>query len=172
MAQGSYVVWTLGSAGDFLDWPDKSEDPPQPANPGQDSAVDVYFGVSAAVPKDQAELVTAISKVLRAIQTLFRPSDTKSSVENRRQFRIYYVRLFRLAQLGLEGGNASPDIASSALAVLTADLVDDEGGKVKNLHLLRLGKAAIVAAIPFMGGYIILKPQRKGCPIFEGLART
>ena len=70
-------------------------------------------------------------------------------------FRLVYVRLFRIAQLGLEG-QAAPDIAKAGLDRLTGDLIDAEGGRVKNQHLARLGVAAALLAAVFLFGYLLL----------------
>ena len=93
--------------------------PPAFADPSNEAAVDIYFGVRSdlteAAPKDQVELQDKIQKVLRTIQVLYLLTDTTSE-RTKRQFRSYYVRLFRLGQVGLEGKNVSTDIASAAMA--------------------------------------------------------
>lgn len=72
------------------------------------------------------------------------------------QFRSYYARLFRLAQLGLEGDSVSPEIARSALLAVADNLIEDEAGRVKNEHLRLLGKTALVLSMPFVLLYLVL----------------
>jgi hypothetical protein len=157
MAQGSFVIWPADATGNLVGNPTGS--PPVPANPSDENAVDIYFGVSSGTaqppPKDQSDLQADIAKVLRAVQLTYRRA--KSTERSKAQFRIYYMRLFRLAQLGLEGSSAAPDVASGALKAVTADLIDDEAGRVKNGHLMRLGSAAAVLAIPFLILYLVLR---------------
>jgi hypothetical protein len=79
----------------------------------------------------------------------------RGAVRNPERFRIYYVRLFHIAQLGLQGA-AQPEIAAAALAVVTADLLDDEAGRVKNAHLRALGVHALKFSMPFALLYLII----------------
>jgi hypothetical protein len=138
-------------------------------DPSRAEAVDIYFGllqdITQPTPKEQADLLDRVQKVLRVIQYLFlhgRPEDTKSESEpvkerRRRLFRTYYIRVYRLAQLGLEGPNVSPDIANSALTSMIADLIDDEAGNVKNRHMRGLGARALALAAPCLLLYVLLK---------------
>jgi hypothetical protein len=129
---------------------------PDPATP---TAVDIYFGIldsSQPPPKDQADLQDKVQKVLRAVQLLYRGTDAESS-RNQRQFRSCYVRLYRLAQLGLEGKNVSPEAAGAALSSVTADLIDDEAGNVKRTHLRVLGCDGLVLGACCMAIYLFLR---------------
>jgi hypothetical protein len=138
-------------------------------DPSRPEAVDIYFGLLAdnaqPSPKDQVDLLDRVQKAMRAIQYLFlraRPEDKKSepeSVKERRHrlFRIYYIRVYRLAQLGLEGPNVAPDIANSALTIVIADLINDEAGNVKNRHLRRLGFRAVALAALCLVLYVLLR---------------
>ncbi|WP_227869227.1 hypothetical protein [Nitrosospira lacus] len=126
-----------------------------------EKATDIYFGVVNTVPqpppKDQLELQQDIEKVLRTVQLIYGHPVAGSVERCKSQFRSYYMRLFRLAQLGLEGPDASPEISKSALATVSANLIDDEASRVKNGHLVRLGGTAIVLALPFILLYLVMR---------------
>lgn len=157
MAKGAFKIWTLDSSVKFVGDP-HGQDPP---NPSDEKAVDIYFGLlsNANQPpaKDQTDLQAEISKVLRSVNLLYRGSDAAISDRNKVQFRSYYVRLFRIAQVGLEGQSAAPEIAMNELATVKVDLIDDESGRVKNGHLVRLAGAGALLSTPFIIGYLILR---------------
>lgn len=144
--------------------PETAEDlvAPDPARP---EAFDIYFGVKDLKdppPKDQVDLQDKVQKVLRTIQVLFITGEAaeaakgQAKARNHAQFRSYYVRLYRLAQLGLEVNNVSPDIATVALATTISDLIDDEAVTVKRKHLRLLGRDAISVSFVCLILYILL----------------
>lgn len=154
---GSYRIWTADRDGGVVDVPDPSDSEKNPYPiPGNPAAVDIYFGLDSTAPqppsKEQGELQGEIEKVLSAVRRLYLPSNGGADGK----FRRYYVRLFRLAQLGLEGADASPEVAKSALATVTRDLIDDEASRVKNGHLMELGRVALKFSVPFAAAYIVL----------------
>ncbi|ADE12563.1 hypothetical protein [Sideroxydans lithotrophicus] len=175
MAQGSYIIWTADKDGHPLGTLPTAAipivPPPDPMDP---NATNIYFGVpvistppapppsaGAAIsstlsppPNDQFELLQDIEKLLRAVNLIYLPVATQEK-HRKEQFRPYYMRIFHLAKLGLEGPNAAPDISKSVLATVTADLIDDEAARVKNGHLKRLGKTAMWFSIPFCSLYVI-----------------
>lgn len=165
MATGSYKIWTADKDGNPTKLPAVPEvpnDPNKEPNPAATEAADIYFGLPGSAPqpppKEQIDLQGEIGKVLRSVQRLYLEAHLHGAVVHReKKFRIYYVRLFRLAQLGLEGANAAPDIAKGALAVVTADLIDDEAGRVKNGHMRELGRCAAIFAIPCLVLYAVLR---------------
>ena len=146
MPRGSYKVLTADKDGSLI----HPEAEPNPAIP---EAVDIYFGLDSTAPqpppKEQIDLQGEIGKVLRTIQRLYLETSSATAVAHDEKFRIYYSRLFRLSQLGLEGPSAAPDIAKGALDVVTADLIDDEAGAVKNGHMKELGRCAALFSVPF-----------------------
>lgn len=149
MTQGYFKVWTIDHAGNFLPPRDQHAASPNPAN---EKATDIYFGVletSTPPPKNQLDLYQDIEKVLRTIRLIYLQSTEGSEERRTSQFRRYYNDLFRLAQLGLEGDNATPEIAQSALVQMTAEIIDDEATRVKNGHLKQLGAKATILAVPF-----------------------
>ncbi|HKS54166.1 MAG TPA: hypothetical protein VJS12_02705 [Steroidobacteraceae bacterium] len=148
MAAGSFVLWIADENNNLIDPPNPPPAAGAPA-PSPDlsnpNAVSIYFGVPQGAtqtqPRDQSELMEKIQKALRTITILYPPS----SAQHQKRFRGYYVRLFRLGQLGLQGAEVSTDLADAALETTIADLIDDEAGHVKERHLKRLGVNALVA---------------------------
>ncbi len=162
MAQGAYKIWPVDEAGDFVGDPTPPEGQPvKPPDPADEKATDIYFGVPETapqpLPRDQSELQQDIAEVLRTVQQLYLQPTEGSNVRSSSQFRKYYVRLFRLAQLGLEGANVSPEISQSALVAIRGNLIDDEAGRIKNDHLKQLGMTALKMALPFILLYLILR---------------
>lgn len=60
------------------------------------------------------------------------------------RFEGYFRQLLLLAQLGLTGPNAQPDLARNTLTLLKEDIVTHEGGRVKNHYMKKLGAWAFV----------------------------
>jgi hypothetical protein len=154
-----------GSAGAFRVWPADAKGqlinpPPRPSdqathhlpNPSDENATEIFFGlldVPGCPPKEQVELQVEIAKVLRVITRLY----LNGPCNRIEAFRCYYVRLFHLARVGLEGSNAAPGVARAALAATIAELVDDEAGNVKNANMKRLGLYALLYSLPFLALY-------------------
>jgi hypothetical protein len=146
---GAWGIWTADANGNAIGYGSG-----RPPDPTKTEAIDIYFGPldpTTPPPKDQSELQAGIAQVLTTLQLLY----ISPTGEQSPQFRIYYTRLFRLAQLGLEGA-AAPEIAKSALDRVTADLIDAEGGKVKNRHLESLGVRALGLAALFIVAYVAI----------------
>lgn len=152
---GAFIVWPADAQGKRIDLPPPGEGGSQRLpNPAHPDAVELFIGLPehARPPsKEQVELLSEIEKLLRVVQRLYRTGPRPRP----EAFRIYYVKLFYLAQLGLEGPNAVPDIARSALAVTAMDLVDDEAGDIKNGYLKRLGLHAVILSVPFLALYCV-----------------
>lgn len=109
-------------------------------DPSKHEAVDLYFAVLSATeapPKEQMDLLDAIGQVLTTVQKLY----VSENGEQKAPFRLFYTRLFRLAQIGLEG-NALPDVAQVRLDRVVDDLIRAEGPRAKNGHLKKLAKSA------------------------------
>ncbi|MEM8725287.1 MAG: hypothetical protein AAGE86_07180 [Pseudomonadota bacterium] len=126
----------------------------QYADPSNDAAVNIFFGVLPGVeapPKDQMELQDAIGQVLTTIRKLYLDKDDKA----KDAFRIFYVRLYRLAQLGLTG-KAMPEVAKTALERVIDDLIQSEAPRVKNQHLKRLGERVAFISVWFVAFYVLI----------------
>ena len=145
--KGAYIVWVADAAGNLID-PATEHKPELQPDPGNPLAVNLLFGLPNATeppPKDQSALQIEIAKVLRACRRLYLDASPPRPVK----FQIYYTRLFRLAQLGLQGDTPQPEVAATALATVAADLIDDEGAAIKNGYLIKLGRyACLYSALP------------------------
>ena len=148
-------MWVADRNGGMIDPPSDPKERDRHPNPENPEAVDFYFVLEDTPempPKEQVDLQLSIDKVLRAVSRLY----IKCPVPQEEKFRIYYARLFRIAQLGLEGTNAAPEIAKDVLASITADLVDDEAESIKNGHMKNLGKFVVAYSIPCLILYLVL----------------
>lgn len=150
---GAYGIWTADSNGKAIDY----RSPPEVPDPSDERAVGVYFGPLPGVspPQDQLELQDKLEEALETVRVMY----IKDGVIDRR-FRAPYTRLFRAAQLGLEG-LALPDVARLALARISHDLIVAEGGRVKNAHLAKLGGYALSMIGVFTLLYVLAR-----APIF------
>src|SRR4051812_15817884 len=77
-------------------------------------------------PADQLALKSDVEKALMVIQTLFE-MDEKS-------FERFFYPLLSLAQCGLGGQNAQPEVARLALESFKADVLNAQAGRVKNKY--------------------------------------
>jgi hypothetical protein len=158
---GAYGVWPADKNGKEIGYALGAK--PDPNAP---EAVEIFFGVLPGMtpPQAQNDLQASIGQVLLVAKKLYLPEGGSP----RPTFRLIYTRLFRIAQLGLEG-DAAPDIAKAALERLIDDLIDAEGGRVKNEHLAKLGvRAAILGAI-FLLAYLVLSALATS-PLLPALA--
>jgi len=136
-------------------------------DPSDERAVNIFFGVLPGVeapPKDQTELQDAIGQVLTTVRKLY----INSEGEVQEPFRLNYVRLYRLAQLGLTG-NAMPEVAKTALERVIDDLVQTEAPRVKNQHLKRLAESVAFVAAWFFAFYVLIAFLDIG-PVWEALS--
>ena len=148
LSTGAYGLWPVDKEGALIGNP---EDPAAVPDPANRAAVDIYFGIrTPPPPKDQADLQASIAAALGTVRKLY-CSDGSPKPE----FRLYYTRLYWLAELGLEDV-AVPDIAKSGLDRLTGDLIDAEGASIKNRHLMTLGTRGAALGLIFMAGYLLL----------------
>ena len=150
---GGFRIWTAQDDGSALlqDADGQMLDHPQPKDA---RAVEIYFGILSGPPPpaDQVELQDAIEKLLAALRQLYRDVDPPRPD----RFRRYYVRLFQLAQLGLEGANPPTALVRNALSGLTQDLVDEEAPRVKNGHLQALGNWVVQYGLYALVAYVVL----------------
>ena len=96
----------------------------------------IYFALpdeNKAPPAEQIKLQADISDALTAVQTLYIKNEKPTE-----PFRLYYIRLYELARLGLTGGKARPGVAQLALQRLIGDLIKTEGPPLKNARLKKL----------------------------------
>lgn len=154
MAKGPFEIYPADKNGNVIG---QKQLPIDSSDINKEEAIEIYFATSNSATTDQAELQQDIGKVLRCIQLIYLRPAAGSDARCKEQFRIYYIRLFRLAQVGLEEGNVSPEFSKSTLASIKAELIDDEASRVKNDHLKRLGMAAIKIALLPIVIYILMR---------------
>jgi hypothetical protein len=118
-------------------------------NPGDENdfiirpiPVDEDAGAKTA-PPEQASLASSIDRVLYNLRILYLENPANTTVI----FKLYLNRLLNIAKLGLEGNNAQPEIAATALELLKAEIVAKEAGKIKNNYIKLLGRQAIILGI-------------------------
>jgi hypothetical protein len=130
-----------------------------PLSPSDSKAVSISYAMNtglAVVPQDQLDLKRDVERALFAISRLFIQGGKQDA-----KFRPYYAQLLSLAQVGLAGPNAAPEVARRALQSATADLIDSEGAAVKNGHLARLAWFGCLLSLPCLVGYCLLRLGRQ-----------
>jgi hypothetical protein len=123
-------------------------------DPAAAKAVDIYMSPTGRASDDQAKLYDDVNAVLDVVRRLYLPEGTRP---NATKFRTYYVRIFRLAQVGLEGTDPSPKQSKGALEALKGSLLDDEGLIVKTKNLSALGWTAWKYSWPLLLVYGFLR---------------
>jgi hypothetical protein len=90
-------------------------------------------------PKEQLGLKADIESVLTSLRMLF---------PDEKDFEIYFRPLLSLAQAGLVGDHAQPEVAAGALTALKNEITAREGGKIKNRYMRTLGQRALYVGAP------------------------
>lgn len=148
--KSAYKIYVSDKNGEAIIEHDESGEIRDP-DPYSPKAEHIYFAVTGnPLPTaQQTELQDKIDKVVRACDRLY----LKGGKIQRDSFRIYFVRLFFLAQLALEK-NLPTELANSLLASITSDLIEDEAAAMKNGHLIKLGRYALYYSIVPLLAYI------------------
>jgi hypothetical protein len=155
IARGAYTIWVADKDGNLIDPPTDPRHRDREPNPADPNALDIYYVLEDSPqppPAEQVELQLDIDKVLRAATRLYLGSEPIQM----EKFRAYFVRLFRIAQLGMEGQNAVPTVARGVLTAVTAELIDDEAGRIKNGHLMKLGRYVIAYSVACFALYSVI----------------
>ncbi|MBX3622802.1 MAG: hypothetical protein KF891_22775 [Rhizobacter sp.] len=139
------------------------------ADPTDAKACELVFDVAieAGTSPDTTDLalLRQLKKIGHALRELY--LDSQPPREDR--FRPYFVRLFYIAQLALEGDvsldaqkkkkvgdRLSTEAARAEVAALEKDLIEDEAPRLKNSRLARLAGAALNLSVIFLTGYVLL----------------
>ncbi len=150
---GAFRLWTADDNGNFVSTTPKGADEKAAPDPAADAAVDIYAAPTGQPTDDQSKLYDDVTSVLDVVRRLYLDTGSRP---NKAKFRAYYVRLFRLAQVGLEGTDPSPKQAKGALESLKASLLDDEGLNIKTRNLSALGETALMLSLPLAVVYFVL----------------
>lgn len=102
-------------------------------------------------PKEQLELKQNVQSALSAIQRLY------PSPADERNFRRYFVQIAGAAQVGLVGNPAYPDVGKQALASTVAELIDQEGERIKHKHLRDLAVKSWQLSVPLVAVYVFTR---------------
>ena len=117
-------------------------------------------------PEDQLSLKAQVEQTLVVLQMLFEQDENK--------FSQVFHPLLSLAQCGLVGNSAQPEVARPALVQLRAEVVAREAGNVKNKYLRQLGVRAAWFAGPsvILGAILFCKlgmnPWSSFCALWTG----
>lgn len=149
---GAFRIWTVDDNGNWVSTPKKADEKVAP-DPAADAAVEIYFSPTGHPTDDQSRLYDDVTSVLDVVRRLYLDMGSRP---NKAKFRAYYVRIFRLAQVGLEGTDPSPKQAKGALEALKGSLLDDEGLNVKTRNLSALGETALMLSLPLASVYFVL----------------
>jgi len=107
---------------------------------------DIYFEQielqdGEVIPEEQLKLRDDVHNTLTTIQLLF--LETKKG-----KFEEYFKSLLSLAQLGLVGPSSNAILANRALSSLKHEIIEREGGIIKNQYMKKLGIDALIFSVP------------------------
>jgi hypothetical protein len=102
------------------------------------------IGDTTPAPADQLDLFADIAGTLTVLEVILPPGAPPGGPGDR--FDQYRVKLFSLAQVGLQG-SADPKVARQGLTALQAEILAREGPRVKNDYMIVLGAWAIGFAL-------------------------
>ena len=124
------------------------------ASPADQKARTLRFALNpdlSDLPNDQLQLKAEIELALSAIQRLY-PGE-----QGEAEFRPYFVQIAGAAQVGLVGDTCYPEVGKQALGGIIADLIDQEGGDVKNKQLQALASRSLRLSVPLLALYILFR---------------
>jgi hypothetical protein len=144
--------------------PNKAAVPTEPR--ARQLLFDIHIPVDGEPPTPvELALIREISCVEHALRELY-PDD---SPEHEARFRPFFVRLFYIAQLALEGdvvssaegtiqsrgGRLSDAAAKAEVKAIAEDLIEDEAPRVKSRHLREHATRAGVLGVPALLAYVL-----------------
>ena len=97
--------------------------------------------VSASDSEEQLNLRDEIDRVLVVLRMLFKDDES---------FNYYFKTVLSLAQAGLVGEHAAPNVAMRALKELKNEITAREAGKIKNEYMKALGIKAFIYGLPVL----------------------
>lgn len=113
------------------------------------------------IPEDQKRLYCEIENTISILESLHETdSDTKLR---------YFDKLESLAKAGLMTTSAQPELALMALESLKQEVLTNEGSRIKNSYMLKLGEYAICIAISFLIIIAIIRHSNPNNPLLKYL---
>lgn len=101
------------------------------------------------IPEEQERLYYEIENTISILKSLHDTSvDTKEK---------YFDKLKSLAEAGLTTPSAQPVLALGALQALKLEVVTNEGSRIKNSYMLKLGRYAMYLTVACISLIIIIK---------------
>lgn len=104
-----------------------------------------------AIPVKKEKLLEKIMTANTIIKSLyFSANDDKFNTDKKNNDKIkamYFDKLLSLAQAGLTGALAHPDLATSALERLKVEITTVEGQRIKNTYMKELGVRAFLSSL-------------------------
>lgn len=113
-----------------------------PKNPNDIHFQQIELNSDEKIPEEQLKLRDDVDNAKTTIRMLF--------ANEKEKFEEYFKSLLALAQLGLVGNSASPDLAARALSSLKQEILIREGGRIKNQYMRELGKVSLVFGFPVL----------------------
>jgi hypothetical protein len=127
--------------------------------------VDIAKGGPSPTMSDMA-LIRELGRIEHALNELY-PAGQENADS---RFRLYFVSLFYIAQLALEGdvqvddkgkvtsvgGRLSSESAKAEVQAIADELIEDEAPRIKNRHLHELGRWAAIAGVPALPAYVLI----------------
>jgi hypothetical protein len=127
--------------------------------------------VADDVPPDQVKLHSEIEKTLTLLRAIFPARNTDS--EQGARFSEYFAKLVGLSHVGFGMSYPRSDIATYALQALHQEIVELEGGRIKNGYIRRLGLAAVASSLVAIAIWIVFVfAVRYGCGAIEWTGAT
>jgi len=132
---------------------------PDESDPGDIHFEQITLEPSETVPEEQLALRDSVDSTLTTLRLLFKDGSP--------QQKRYLRPLLSLAQLGLVGTSANPELAQRALASLKAEIVAREGAAIKNGYMKHLGGwAAAFTAVALVAAALL---QAADIPYSNGI---
>lgn len=101
---------------------------------------EIQFNTTEHSPSnEQLKLRDEVEKTLIVLQSIFKDDD--------KNYFLYFNQLLSLAQAGLVGPHAYPEVAKSALENFQNDIFTKVGGKIKNKYMKKLGIAVLIMMV-------------------------
>jgi hypothetical protein len=130
----------------------------------KDNPKDIYFEVQAKeIPPEQLELRDQVGSALSILRIIISDKD---------RFEEYFRELLSLAQAGLVGETANPDLAVRALREFKLGVTSREAGRIKNQYMKTLGfRAAILVTVLIVALATVFFFLKQASPFLLNLIR-